>query len=465
MDGRGRLVLDLPSADRFALSPGSFLVSVAGQPLPSTAGPVMSDRLAMALVIDASEAAAPVLQRGLSGAADFALATPPAVGCVLVADTSPPSVVTPLQPGPSALLQGLSRMESHGVRQTAVAVELALHQLPVETGDPRLIVLYTAAPDAAGYPAADLVARLTSAGVVLAVVAAAGDDAAAPPYWSSVAAATGGVAVGVRDAEVVDAFARVRTALRTRYLLTFPAPNRLPADAVVRIDTPTGPLTAGAVIPAPTPARAVERCGYPCRPVGRPGTRPGGAGAGGRRGRGRPRPEQTARDSPDRTPQADEPSHRVRRQQLHGEPKIRHLSHADSPGTAGAAPRRAPRADRTDERPGSPTDLEHLHTTRIRGGAGTRSRGHPDSPARRRAGGTAGGRRQAGLGVTAAMGEFAHRIATSTTSPGGSRPRIRRWSATRWRSWPRPSALPHNRHRRTATASCSRRCADATAGY
>jgi hypothetical protein len=256
-DGRGWLVLDLRSCDRFALSPESFSVSVEGRALPTTAGPVMSDRLTMALVIDASQAAGPVLDRGLSGAADFMLATSP-VGSVLVADTSPPSVVTPLQPGSAAMLQGLSRIDSHGARQTAEAVELALHQLPVEADDPRLIVLYTTAPDAAGYPPADLVARLTSAGVVLAVVAAAGDDTAAPPYWSSVAAATGGVAVGVRDAEVVDAFARLHTALRTRYLLTFPAPNRLPADAVVRIDTPTGPLTAGAVIPAPTPTPAVN---------------------------------------------------------------------------------------------------------------------------------------------------------------------------------------------------------------
>ena len=93
------------------------------------------------------------------------------------------------------------------------------------------------------------------------MVSAVGDDGAVPPYWSSVAAATGGVAVSVRDAEVVDAFARLHTALRTRYLLTFPAPNRLPADAVVRIDTPTGPLTAGAVIPAPTPTPAVHAAG------------------------------------------------------------------------------------------------------------------------------------------------------------------------------------------------------------
>ena len=149
-DERGRLVLDLPSDDQFTLSPEAFSVSVEGQPLPTTARPVMSDGLTMAMVIDASEAGGPVLHRGLSGAVDFALATSPTVRSVLVADTSPPSVVTPLQSGAAAMLQGLSRIESHGARQTAEAVELAMHQLPVETDDPRLIVLYTAAPDATG---------------------------------------------------------------------------------------------------------------------------------------------------------------------------------------------------------------------------------------------------------------------------------------------------------------------------
>jgi hypothetical protein len=253
-DGRGRVVLDLPDAGASPLPPGSFSVAVDGQSLPSTATPVMSDRLAMALVVDASQAGDPVLHAGLSGAVDFALATSATTRSTVVADTSPPAVVTPLQPGPAAALEGLSGMESHGNRHTAAALDLAVKQLPVEADNPRLVVLYTAASDTADNPA-DLVARMTTAGAVLAVVTV-GDDGAVPPYWSSVAAATGGVAVSARSAEVVDAFTRLAAALRTRYLLTFPAPARLPADAVVRVDTPSGPLTIDVALPAATPPPA-----------------------------------------------------------------------------------------------------------------------------------------------------------------------------------------------------------------
>jgi hypothetical protein len=250
-DGRGRLILDLPDAGASSLPPESFSVAVDGRPLPATAVPIMSDRLAMALVVDASQAGRPVLNPGLSGAVDFALATSPTTRSTVVADTSPPAVVAPLRPGPAATLEGLSSIEPQGEPQTAAALDLAVQQLPVEADDPRLVVLYTAA-EAADHPAADLVARLTAAGAVLAVVAV-GDEGAVSPYWSSVAAATGGVAVGARSADVVDAFTRLAAALRTRYLLTFPTPDRLPADAVVRVDAPSGPLTVDvAVLAAPT---------------------------------------------------------------------------------------------------------------------------------------------------------------------------------------------------------------------
>ena len=115
-DGRGRVVLDLPDAGASPLPPGSFSVAVDGQSLPSTATPVMSDRLAMALVVDASQAGDPVLHAGLSGAVDFALATSATTRSTVVADTSPPAVVTPLQPGPAAALEGLSGLGPGGLR-------------------------------------------------------------------------------------------------------------------------------------------------------------------------------------------------------------------------------------------------------------------------------------------------------------------------------------------------------------
>ncbi len=90
-------------------------MTVDGRPQPVVvAAPLLSDRLAMALVVDASTGSDPVLQAGLSGVVDFALGTPPATRAALVADATPPTVVTPLQPGPSSVLAGLDRVVPRG---------------------------------------------------------------------------------------------------------------------------------------------------------------------------------------------------------------------------------------------------------------------------------------------------------------------------------------------------------------
>jgi hypothetical protein len=261
MDGQSRLIVDLPPARRSSVSPGSFSVAVAGTPRPTRAGQLMSDRLAMGVVVDTSEGGGSVLQPGLSGVVDFMFATSPATRCALVADTTRPAVLSPLQPRSSDTLSGLTAMQSGGDRQTIAALELAVQQLPLEAENPRLVLLYTAAPAAAGRSAADLGARLSAAGVVLAVITTASDGGPVPEYWSSAAAATGGIALSASGPEVTSAFARLATALRTRYLLTFPAPDRFPAEAVVRVDTPDGPLIADTVLPAATTqpaARAVN---------------------------------------------------------------------------------------------------------------------------------------------------------------------------------------------------------------
>src|SRR6476620_9569272 len=53
---------------------------------------------------------------------------------------------------------------------------------------------------------------------------------------------------------VIPAFDELAGALRTRCLVTFPAPRVLPVAAVVRADTPQGPVTADAVVPRPAAA-------------------------------------------------------------------------------------------------------------------------------------------------------------------------------------------------------------------
>jgi hypothetical protein len=86
---------------------------------------------------------------------------------------------------------------------------------------------------------ASLIEKLKRAGAVLAVVTT-GQQAR---YWQEVTAATGGVAA-VAGATAMPAFDRVAEAMRARYLLTFPSPDRLPARVSVRAGTAAGTLTA-----------------------------------------------------------------------------------------------------------------------------------------------------------------------------------------------------------------------------
>lgn len=247
-DDRVRLVVDVRGVDDQPLDPRSFSTTLDGVPGSTTAEPVLSDRLALVVVVDASEAGGPVLQAGISGLTSFVLAAPASTSCALVADATPPDPLAPLQPGPAGVLGALAALRPHGGRDTSGAVDLALAQLPAGVAQPRVVVLHTAAPDAGGESAADLAERLTAAGVLLAVVTTTADGRAAP-YWSGVADGTGGIAVGARASEVVPAFDRLAAALRTRYLLTTPLPDRLPATVTVRVDAPGEPLTAVAVVP------------------------------------------------------------------------------------------------------------------------------------------------------------------------------------------------------------------------
>jgi hypothetical protein len=169
IDGQVRLTLVSPDASAPALAPGSVDVTVDGVRQPSRIEPLLSDRLALGLVVDGSEAGRVGLPVGVSGATDLLLAARPAQSA-LVVDQSPPTVAVPLQPAPAATLAALSGISSAGERRTTEALGLAVRQLPATPTEPRLLVLYTAAPDAGGPPVAELVERLNAAGVVLAVV-------------------------------------------------------------------------------------------------------------------------------------------------------------------------------------------------------------------------------------------------------------------------------------------------------
>jgi hypothetical protein len=178
------------------------------------------------------------------------LAAPPTTRTTLVTDSTPPVVALPWPSGPADTLRALSDVRAGGARSTAAALDLAVAQLRAGATDPRLVVLYTGAPDAGGEPAATVVERMRAAGVVLAVV---GSGETASPFWTAVAGGTGGMAVTAGPSGVIGAFDQVTTALGSRYLLTFPAPARLPAAVAVQVDTAGGPVSTEATV---TPAAA-----------------------------------------------------------------------------------------------------------------------------------------------------------------------------------------------------------------
>ena len=251
----------------------------------------------MVVVVDASAAGGPQLQPGLSGVGDLVLSAPPGARSALVADTAPPAVVAPLAVGPSGTLRGLTTVRPGGARQTVAALDLALQQLPPGPDDPRLVVLYTAAPDAGGpgrrpRRPADRGGRRpgrgrhrTRRGAAVLGHGRRGDrrHGGRRPLAGSSRRST-----------------QLAAALRTRYLVTFPAPEVLPVAAVVHADTPQGRSRRTPSCPRRPPRRgrpgpgaagpssaSVGRCGWCCwrcwlvgrapgRPARDPGTAPGG---------------------------------------------------------------------------------------------------------------------------------------------------------------------------------------------
>lgn len=233
-------------ADTEPVRSESVSVTVGGVRQPTTVVPVISDQLAVALVVDASENGSKSLQAWLSAAARFLLEAPAATRAAVIADTTPPLVVAGLRQGPIELVRALSAVQAHGKRSTSDALTLAVRQLPATPSGPRVVVLYTSAPDAGGEAAAALAARLMKAHALLVVVSTATD----PLYWSSVARATGGLLAPAVAPAVVPALDQVGAMLRARYLITFPTPPKLPAQVSVRVAVGDVTLTADAAVPA-----------------------------------------------------------------------------------------------------------------------------------------------------------------------------------------------------------------------
>jgi len=243
--GETALVVDLSASN--GLGKRSVQVTLNGQPERADLVPVMSDGLAVTIVVDASTAGAATLPAWLSAAARFILEAPTSTQTVVIPDRRPATAATGALRGPSGVVGALTGIRADGDRDTAAALTLARSQFPrVETGR-RVVVLYTSAANAGGTAAADVADDFRAAGTILVVVG----TAAASGFWSEAAAATGGFFAPASEPVVVPALDQVESTLRDRYLVCFATPPKLPATVNVRIDTGDLTLTGEAVVPSP----------------------------------------------------------------------------------------------------------------------------------------------------------------------------------------------------------------------
>jgi hypothetical protein len=247
-DSQVWLVFDVVGATR-PLLPDAVSVSVAGVRQPTTLVPVMSDQLAAAIVVDASQAGGGELGSWLSGAARFVLEQPGLARTAMVADTTPPAVLSESRQGSTDLVRRLNGVQPHGDRHTSDALTLAVRQLPATLGSPRVVIMYTGAADAGGEASGALAARLAGAHVLLVVVTTAANTR----YWSDATRPTGGFLAPAVPAGTTRAFDQVATTLRSRYLISFPAPAQRPTRASVRVNLQQVTMSADVVIPAATP--------------------------------------------------------------------------------------------------------------------------------------------------------------------------------------------------------------------
>jgi hypothetical protein len=251
--GQTSLVVDLSASTRA----GQRSVSVTRDGVPQQARlvPMMSDGLAVTLVVDTSAAGAATLPAWLSAAARFILEAPVGTQGVVIADRAPAAAIAGPQRGPTGIVRALSSVQAGGSRDTAAALALATRQFPAVPAGRRVVVLYTTGADAGGESAAALGARFRAAGTILVVVGTADAD----PYWTGAAAATGGFFAPAGNPVVGPALDQVETTLGGRYLVQFPTPPTLPAPVSVRVDTGDLTLTGAAVVPAPPGTAAAPR--------------------------------------------------------------------------------------------------------------------------------------------------------------------------------------------------------------
>jgi von Willebrand factor type A domain len=208
----------------------SCTVTIDGKPVTTTLTPMASSDLSVALVIDtASDLTAQELRSVKNGAIDFLLGLPQEANSMVVTAGGQPQIVAPLNTHPAEALSAISALEVGGSRATSAATRLAAESLQSAPPGPRVIIVYTGGPDEQDPSVEQLSEAVLQAHAVVNVI-----PTSAESTWPSVVNRTGGVVLPPIDtADIAAAFGRLATMLDEQYLVTFQAPDELPAEAQV----------------------------------------------------------------------------------------------------------------------------------------------------------------------------------------------------------------------------------------
>ena len=224
------MVVEPPSTPQNGSEKESCTVTIDGEPVATTVSPMASGDLSVALVIDtASDLTTQELAAVQSGAIDFLLGLPQEANSMVVTAGGKPQVVAPLNAHPAEALSAISALEVGGSRATSAATRLAAESLQSGPPGPRVIIVYTGGADEQGPSVERLSEAVLLANAVVNVI-----PAGAESIWPSVVERTGGVVLPpTRAADIAQSYGRLATMLSEQYLVTFQAPDGLPAVAQV----------------------------------------------------------------------------------------------------------------------------------------------------------------------------------------------------------------------------------------
>ena len=207
----------------------SCSVTIDGEPVATTVSPMASGDLSVALVIDTASGLTPQeLAAVQSGATEFLLRLPRGAHTMVVAAGGEPQVVAPLNADRAEALSAISALRAGGSRATMAATMLAAQSLESAPPGPRAIIVYTHGLDEQAVPADRLSQAVLNSEAVVNVIQTGTDS-----LWPSVVDQAGGVVVTTNAENIVQSFGDLAATLDDQYVVTFQAPDELPAVAQV----------------------------------------------------------------------------------------------------------------------------------------------------------------------------------------------------------------------------------------